>query len=395
MFWDIVYSLEPGTIFLIGYIGFKSYLKEKNVSNKKQTAILTSGMVFFLLTFFLSNFYGEITKVYEFNLWGPIGIFIFFILLVYMIVKFKTFDIKLLATQALVWALAILIGAQFFFIKVTVNFILNAFTFVAILFFGELLVESVKNEVKQREYLEQINLELQRLVKQRESLVHLVTHKVKGSFTRSKYLFSEMLDGTFGPLTPMLATMTKRGLESDIEGIATVDLVLNSANLQNGTVKYDMKPTDFKDIVEKLVAEKSKVAESRGLTMNMHSTQEPELHYTVLGDTFWLKEVVINLLENSIRYTRAGNIDVTLTEKDKKIVLCVKDTGVGITDEDKKNLFTEGGRGKDSVKINVDSTGYGLFSVKLIVEAHHGRIWAESAGADKGSAFYVEFDALA
>ena len=73
-----------------------------------------------------------------------------------------------------------------------------------------------------------------------------------------------------------------------------------------------------------------------------------------------------------------------------KIKLSVKDTGLGITAEDMEHLFTEGGRGKDSVKVNVDSTGYGLFTVKMIVEAHKGRVWAESEGAGKGSQFYVE-----
>ena len=48
--------------------------------------------------------------------------------------------------------------------------------------------------------------------------------------------------------------------------------------------------------------------------------------------------------------------------------------------------------GKDSVKINVDSTGYGLFTVKLIVDAHHGRVWVESDGTEKGTTFYIEFD---
>ena len=56
-------------------------------------------------------------------------------------------------------------------------------------------------------------------------------------------------------------------------------------------------------------------------------------------------------------------------------------------------MFTEGGRGKDSVKVNVDSTGYGLYSVKLIIDAHKGKVWAESEGPDKGSTFYIELDA--
>ena len=59
-----------------------------------------------------------------------------------------------------------------------------------------------------------------------------------------------------------------------------------------------------------------------------------------------------------------------------------------------ENLFKEGGRGKDSVKVNVDSTGYGLFTVKLIVDAHKGKIKAESEGKDRGSTFTVELNAI-
>jgi signal transduction histidine kinase len=72
----------------------------------------------------------------------------------------------------------------------------------------------------------------------------------------------------------------------------------------------------------------------------------------------------------------------------------VKDTGIGITKEDRKNLFTEGGRGKESVKVNVDSTGYGLYTVKLIIEAHKGKVTMESEGAGKGSTFFVELPYL-
>lgn len=251
---------------------------------------------------------------------------------------------------------------------------------------------------KVTEELYKQNLELARLYKQvddlnkqRESLVHLVTHKVKGSFTRSKYIFAEMLEGTFGPISPDLKKIATQGLESDNMGIETVDLVLNADNLQKGTVKYDMQVIDFKDLVLKMIDEKKIPIETKGLKLET-SIQDGSKDgpYNILGDAFWLKEAVHNLIENSIKYTKQGKITIGLTKKDNKVLLSVRDTGVGITDVDKKNLFTEGGRGIDSVKVNVDSTGYGLFTVKLVVTAHQGKVWAESLGEGKGATFWIE-----
>ena len=79
-----------------------------------------------------------------------------------------------------------------------------------------------------------------------------------------------------------------------------------------------------------------------------------------------------------------------MSKTDGKILFSVKDTGVGLSKEDKERLFTEGGKGKNSQKVNVDSTGFGLFIAKSIIEAHNGRIWAESEGEGKGSEFWVE-----
>ncbi len=236
-----------------------------------------------------------------------------------------------------------------------------------------------------------LNKDLKELIAQRESLVHLVTHKVKGSFTRSKYIFAGMLDGTFGEITPDVRKWAEQGLESDNMGIETVDLVLNADNLQKGTIKYDMKQVDFKELITKTIQEKRAPIEARGLKL---TTEIAEGAYLVLGDPIWLKEVVHNFLENSLRYTKEGTITVGLKDGNGKVTFYVKDTGIGITDADKANLFTEGGRGADSVKVNVDSTGYGLYSVKLIMDAHAGKVWAESEGPGKGSTFYAEMNAV-
>jgi len=254
---------------------------------------------------------------------------------------------------------------------------------------------------KQNLELARLYKEVDALNKQRESLMHLITHKVKGSFTHSKYIFAGMLDGTFGETNEEMKKIAEEGLEANDGGIKTIDLVLNAANLQKGTVKYDMKIFDFRDMVENLLKEKHAEVKKKNLAMEGNLKEGV---YNVLGDIFWIKEAVSNLIENSIKYTKEGKIIVDLRRAkparnasgiadaggENKIILSIKDTGIGITDEDKKNLFTEGGRGKDSVKVNVDSTGYGLYSVKLVVEAHKGRVSAESEGAGKGSTFFIE-----
>lgn len=367
---------------------------------RKQIILMGVGIELFIFSFFtmvfLASYLTGIGLLPDsgLELYGMFGMVIFVIYITILTVEFKTFNIKLLATQALIWGLVALIGSQFFFIKIPINFVLNGVGFLAAIILGQFLVKSVKKEIQQREQLAKLNISLQESIKQRESLVHLVTHKVKGSFTRTKYLFAGMLDGTFGEISPEIRKRAEQGLEFDNGGIETTDVVLKASNLSSGTVRYDMQLVDLKDIVQKIIEEKKIPAEKKGLKMESDIKDEKDGVYHILGDANWIKEAINNLVENSIRYTREGKITVGLEKKNDKILFSVKDTGMGITEEDKKGLFTEGGRGKDSIRANVDSTGYGLYSVKLIVEAHKGRVWMESEGLNKGSAFYIELDAV-
>ncbi len=373
------------------YSALKKTNEGENQRDRKLTVLATLGSALFLSLFSVSNLFGELTKTYEINLIGPLGMLFFLGFLTYMMVKFQAFNTKVLSAQSMVWALVFFIGAQFFFIRNPVNYFLNGFTFAITMIFGNYLIRSVKREVEQKEYLFTLNKELQGLIKQRENLVHLITHKVKGSFTRSKYIFAEMVEGSFGKLDDMMMKMAKTGLESDNEGIHTVDLVLNAFNLGSGAVKYEMKNINLKPIIEEVMTEKGPRISAKGLKIELEAV---DTEYKVNADAFWFKEVLNNFVENSIRYSTLGIIHIKLDKKYNKIVISVKDNGVGLSDEDKKGLFTEGGRGKDSLKMNVDSTGYGLFSVKVIVEAHKGRVWAESEGRGKGSTFYIELPAV-
>lgn len=385
-----IYFIEILYVLWIVDFSLRRY-KDADIIAKKQITLITIGVVLFLSSFVSANIVGSLTENWNLAQVGLLSMPIFITFLAYLIVKFKVFNIRVIGAEILVFASGFLVFGMIFIRRIeNVRFVALA-TLVLIAVVGYLLVRGVRKDIQQKEELSKLNIELQNLLKQRESLVHLVTHKVKGSFTRSKYIFAGMLDGTFGEISDDVRKYASQGLESNNMGIETVDLVLNADNLQKGIVKYDMKPFDLKEIALRVVAEKEPSIKAKGLDV---ATEVGEGDFKMLGDSFWIKEVVNNLMENSIKYTLKGKITLTLESLSGKLRLGIKDTGVGINPDDKKLLFTEGGRGKDSVKINVDSTGYGLYSVKLIADAHKARVWAESEGPGKGSQFYVEFDAL-
>jgi signal transduction histidine kinase len=385
-----IYSVE--TLYILWILIFSVFKYVKSSKEiRRQIMLITAGIILFLISFAFGNIIQSFSESWVLGQLGLFGMPIFVAFLSYMIVRFRTFNIKLLGAQVLVFALGFLVLAILFIRRIENVRIVVIFTLLFVIALGYALIKSVKKEVKQKEELAKLNTDLQTLIQQRESLVHLITHKVKGSFTRTKYIFSEILQGSFGVVSPEMKKMAETGLESDDMGIRTVDLILNASNLQKGTVKYDMKPVDFKNLVLATIENRKDLAAGKGLRLK---SEIKDGAYLMNGDFFWLKEVVENLVDNSLKYTQEGEILVGLERKDRKILFSVKDTGVGIDPEDRKNLFTEGGRGRDSVKMNVDSTGYGLYSVKLIVEAHKGKVWAESPGIGQGSIFSVEFVAL-
>ncbi|MDO8676041.1 MAG: HAMP domain-containing sensor histidine kinase, partial [Candidatus Azambacteria bacterium] len=103
-----------------------------------------------------------------------------------------------------------------------------------------------------------------------------------------------------------------------------------------------------------------------------------------------IRQVVMNLVDNAIKYTGQGSVTVKLEPVGNKIQFCVADSGMGIKSEDMGNLFKKFSRGQGTNLVHTEGTGLGLYVARMMIEAHQGRIWAESAGAGKGSKFCFE-----
>lgn len=236
--------------------------------------------------------------------------------------------------------------------------------------------------------VEELNKELEAANEGQTNLMHIINHQIKGYLAKSRNIFSELLtEPTYGACTEEAKPMLEEGFNSLTEGVDFVQDFLTASNIEKGTFVYDMKPMDFKKIVTEVAEKQREVAQEKGLSFEINISDGI---YNLRGDESQLNQAVRNLIDNSIRYTPTGGLKINLEKKDDKILFSIKDTGVGISDELKPKLFTKGGRDKDSIKINVNSTGFGLSFVKGVVEAHKGRVWAESEGPGQGSAFFME-----
>lgn len=364
---------------------------------RKQLVLLGTGIELFLFSFFTTVFLGQYLATIGFlqdsqiETYGYFGMTVFAVYIGILIVRFKAFHVSLIASQALVIALLLLIGAEFTFVSTTTQRILVGITFVLTAVIGIVLIRSVKEEIRQRQLIEKQEKELEEVNRRQETLLHFVSHEIKGYLTKNMSAFASLSEGDLGAIPASVQDLATRALAETRNGARAVMDILQASNQKKGTMRYTMAPFDLKEAVESEVNKVKPHATEKGLAMTFEAEGDG---WTIQGDKNQLTDHVIrNLLENAVNYTLKGSVVVSLSKAESKVIVTVADTGVGISEEDKKNLFTEGGKGKDSTKVNIHSTGYGLFIAKAIVEAHKGTIRAESEGADKGSRFIVELPA--
>jgi len=118
-----------------------------------------------------------------------------------------------------------------------------------------------------------------------------------------------------------------------------------------------------------------------------------EGNYKTKLDTDKMRQIIGNVIDNSIKYTPAGSVDVDLSTADKKMLLKVSDTGIGIPKGGIEKLFKKFSRLENANNGNITGTGLGLYLTKEVVKAHGGKVWVESEGENKGSQFFIELNA--
>lgn len=322
----------------------------------------------------------------------------------YAIFKHHLYNIKIIATEAFGAVLSIILLVRLLASVSVTDFLLNAgvFGIAAVIVF--LLIRSVLKEVEQREKIEALaaelgaaNEELKRLDQAKSEFISIASHQLRAPLTIIKGYVSMLLEGTLGQVPSLVRESMGKVAISTEQLVRLIADLLDLSRIEGGRMKYEFDRVTMDGIVAEVVRELEAAARAKGLTLAFNGARARGL--AVRADTGKLREVIMNLVDNAVKYTAQGGVGVSLYPETRDarpwLTLAVRDSGIGVKRADAGRMFSKFMRTEEAKRIRPDGLGLGLYVVKKIVEDHGGRVWMESAGLGQGSAFYVSLPVAA
>ena len=200
--------------------------------------------------------------------------------------------------------------------------------------------------------------------------------------------FSELLqDSIGGELTVTQREYVGYIVESGHHLLHLISEILDLSKVESGNMRLEVSEMDIVHLLESSLAMIRERAITHRLTVEL-CVDDCLKGITIQADALKLKQVMLNLLSNAIKFTpSSGKISVTASKIADELVIGVRDTGIGIDRGDTERIFNAFEQVDTSVARRQQGTGLGLALARRLVEIHEGRIWVESEGPGKGSAF--------
>lgn len=404
-----VFTGKPGlglmvyTIFyLLGafLILWKLFIASKHadtIEKRGQMLSIFYGALITLVITALTSFILPVFSIFSFSGLDSVGFLLFLSFIAYAITKQHLFNIKVIATELITFTLWVAILIRTLIAEDLQEMLVEGGLLLITIVVGILLIKSVIKEVNQREKIEKLAADLQvanerllELDKQKSEFVSFATHQLRAPLTAMKGYASLILEGDLGKLSTAIRDAITRIYDSSRTLTNIVDDYLNISRIELGSMKYSFEPIDLKQLVTDVIAElKPNIEKSK---LNFSFSADKDRKFMVQADKDKFKQIILNLIDNSVKYTPSGSVEVSVKKENKKIVFSVKDTGIGISSAVMPKLFAKFSRADNANKQNIHGTGLGLFVAREIVSAHNGKIWAESPGEGRGSAFFVELE---
>lgn len=211
----------------------------------------------------------------------------------------------------------------------------------------------------------------------KDEFISIASHELRTPLTVTKGYLSMIQEGTFGKIeNPEIEKAINTAAKSNnrLEGL--VEDLLNVSRIEQGRLPVAIELVEIDPIIRDIVSQIKVNADEKDLTLEY---LEPEKKLPLVSaDPERLRQVLINLIGNSVKYTEKGGVKVTVGPKDDMVEIKIVDTGIGMTSEEQKHLFQKFYRVQNEKTGKIIGTGLGLWITKQIIELMKGKISLES-----------------
>jgi signal transduction histidine kinase len=330
-------------------------------------------------------------------MYGMFGMTVFMFVISAMLVQFRTFHVGVTASVVLLVILVLLKISQYTYTTSVMGVTLTSVGLFFTLLIGYFLIKSVRREVRLRHEvehlagsLEKANARLKILDKQKSEFLSIASHQLRSPLTAIRGYTSLMLEGSYGPVSEKLRQPIDRIHESSRLMALAVEDYLNVSRIESGNMKYSMSDFSLVDQVDHLCDDLRPEAIRHGLSLLFRTdVMSRGIVHADLGKTV---QIVQNLINNAIKYTKQGSIRVLVRDDlaTERIYVDIVDTGIGMDEEALSRIFQKFERAKNANAANVHGTGLGLYVALKMAKDMNGNITAHSDGEGKGSRFTIE-----
>lgn len=215
----------------------------------------------------------------------------------------------------------------------------------------------------------------------RRQLIGDVSHELRTPLTTIKGSMEGLLDGVLSPNPETFENIYREA--SRLERLVT-DLQ-ELSRVESGAMPLQTQPTSLPTLIQAILTRLQPQFTEKGVSLHLDAAADLPM---VRADEDRIAQVLINLLGNALQYTpESGSVRITARQVSSGVEVCVTDSGIGIPAEHLAHVFTRFYRVDKSRSRAGGGSGIGLTIARLIIEAHGGRIWAESDGLGQGSKF--------
>jgi signal transduction histidine kinase len=232
--------------------------------------------------------------------------------------------------------------------------------------------------------------ELKELDRLKSAFLANMSHELRTPLNSILGFTDVILEELDGPLTENMDNDLRLIQKNGRHLLHLINDVLDMAKIESGRMNLHPEVFKLQELLEEVTSITSSLASERNIALFIAGDSDPDV--AIYADSTRIRQVIINLVNNAIKFTANGKISLRVLRKDStRILISVKDTGLGIPPAHLESIFQEFTQVDSSTTRKAGGTGLGLPISRRLIEMHGGRLWAESTGIEgEGSTFYVE-----